>query len=78
MNLQAYDEIKLSTFSSNARILQKHISLASCCLGMELHEEGMDKINRANDVSVNAEEVKWVKTALSSNYLETFVNKALP
>ena len=76
-SLDLYDEIKLSTFASNARIVQKHISLASCCFGMGLYEEGVYRISRANNIDLSSEGVKRVKALLSEDYLRKVVEKGL-
>ena len=76
-SLERYDDINLSTFASNERILQKHISLAACSFGAGLHDEGMDRITKANSIGIVTEEVEEVKALLGEDYLQNMVKKAL-
>ena len=72
-SLERYDDIKLSTFASNERILHKHISLAACSFGAGLHDESMDRITKANSIGIVTEEVEEVKALLGEDYLQNMV-----
>ena len=59
-SLELYDEIKLSTFSENAEILNECTFLVVSCLAMGLNKEGFNRRNRAISISLTAQEQKII------------------
>ena len=76
-SLEAYEQIKLSTFLTDVGILHKRIFLGVCYFEMGLHEQGMEKIEDTSDIRVGAEEREELKTLLGEDCLQKMVKTAL-